>query len=563
MATTNGITTLGNRTFLFGAASGIDTSALVTAAYNARKAEADKIDIQVQKNTAKYDAYDKIRTLSTALQTSISNIKKNYSVLATSNGLFDQRTGSLSSNTATSAASLVDVKLDPGTDLGVHELTVEKKGQAHRVASGSAASATMALGFTGDFSIGVAGKTASSVSVTAGMTLTDLAAAINSNTATSGVKASIAKVSETEYQLVLNGSDINKQIQITGVSGDDVMQNIGVTNSGGAFVKELQIAQPTVVTLDGISYSRDSNTITDLLPGVTLNVKNADAATKINLSIENDNSAVKAGIQSFMDAYNNLRDFIKSQQVVSDAGAVDSGAVLFGDSILANINSSLQGILGGSYGAGGSNLATLRSVGITLDQNNKLVMDESVFDTATIDKFEQVRDIFQTKVTVDNTQFRMSKNTSTSGAQSFAMQITMSGGSISGVSVGGDNTLFDVSGATITGKAGTIYEGMSFAYIGTSDATINIGIQPGIADALDTTVNKFSDVLNGDLSKEMSRITSQNTLLSDRSSRVLERAAAYRDNLIDKYANFEAKLAQAQTVLAQLRALTKSSSSDS
>lgn len=563
MATTNGITTLGNRTFLFGAASGIDTSALVTAAYNARKAEADKIDIQVQKNTAKYDAYDKIRTLSTALQTSISNIKKNYSVLATSNGLFDQRTGSLSSNTATSAASLVDVKLDPGTDLGVHELTVEKKGQAHRVASGSAASATTALGFTGDFSIGVAGKTASSVSVTAGMTLTDLAAAINSNTATSGVKASIAKVSETEYQLVLNGSDINKQIQITGVSGDDVMQNIGVTNSGGAFVKELQIAQPTVVTLDGISYSRDSNTITDLLPGVTLNVKNADAATKINLSIENDNSAVKAGIQSFMDAYNNLRDFIKSQQVVSDAGAVDSGAVLFGDSILANINSSLQGILGGSYGAGGSNLATLRSVGITLDQNNKLVMDESVFDTATIDKFEQVRDIFQTKVTVDNTQFRMSKNTSTSGAQSFAMQITMSGGSISGVSVGGDNTLFDVSGATITGKAGTIYEGMSFAYIGTSDATINIGIQPGIADALDTTVNKFSDVLNGDLSKEMSRITSQNTLLSDRSSRVLERAAAYRDNLIDKYANFEAKLAQAQTVLAQLRALTKSSSSDS
>ncbi len=563
MATTNGITTLGNRTFLFGAASGIDTSALVTAAYNARKAEADKIDIQVQKNTAKYDAYDKIRTLSTALQTSISNIKKNYSVLATSNGLFDQRTGSLSSNTATSAASLVDVKLDPGTDLGVHELTVEKKGQAHRVASGSAASATTALGFTGDFSIGVAGKTASSVSVTAGMTLTDLAAAINSNTATSGVKASIAKVSETEYQLVLNGSDINKQIQITGVSGDDVMQNIGVTNSGGAFVKELQIAQPTVVTLDGISYSRDSNTITDLLPGVTLNVKNADAATKINLSIENDNSAVKAGIQSFMDAYNNLRDFIKSQQVVSDAGAVDSGAVLFGDSILANINSSLQGILGGSYGAGGSNLATLRSVGITLDQNNKLVMDESVFDTATIDKFEQVRDIFQTKVTVDNTQFRMSKNTSTSGTQSFAMQITMSGGSISGVSVGGDNTLFDVSGATITGKAGTIYEGMSFAYIGTSDATINIGIQPGIADALDTTVNKFSDVLNGDLSKEMSRITSQNTLLSDRSSRVLERAAAYRDNLIDKYANFEAKLAQAQTVLAQLRALTKSNSSDS
>lgn len=556
MATTNGITTLGNRTFLFGASSGIDTSALVTAAYNARKIEADKIDIQVKNNTAKYDAYDKIRTLSSALQTSITNMKKNYSVLATSNGLFDQRTGSLSSNTATSAASLVTVALAPGTDLGTHEITIEKKGQSHRVASTSAANATTALGLTGDFSIGVAGKTASSVSVTAGMTLTDLAAAINTGSATSGVKATIAKVSETEYQLVLTGSDINKQIQITGVSGTDVMQSVGVTNSGGTYTNELQVAQPTVVNLDGISYSRDTNTITDLMPGVTLTVKSADPTTKLGLSIENDNSAVKAGVQDFMDAYNNLRDFIKSQQIVSDTGAVDEGAVLFGDSILANLNSSLQGILGGTYGSGGTNLTTLRGVGITLDQNNKLVMDETIFDTAAIDKFEQVRDIFQTKVTVDNAEFRMSKNTSTSGAQSFAMQITMSGGSIGSVSVGGDTNLFDVSGATITGKAGTIYEGMSFAYIGTTDTTVNVGIQSGIADALDVSASKFTDILNGDISKEMARITSQNTLLSDRSSRVLERAGAYRDSLIDKYANFEAQLSRAQTVLAQLRALT-------
>lgn len=562
MATTNGITTLGSRTFLFGAASGIDTSALVTAAYNARKVEADKIDIQVKSNTAKYDAYEKIRTLSNALQTSISNIKKNYSVLSDNTGLFDKRAGTLSTNTSVSAASLIDIKLDPGTDLGTHELTIEKKAQVHRVASATSGSATAPLGFVGNFSIGVAGKSATSVSVTAGMTLTDLAAAINTGTETSGVKATIAKVSGTQYQLVLTGSDINKQIQITGVSGDNVMNNIGVTNGGGGFVTELQVAQPAVIHLDGISYSRDTNSITDLIPGATINVKNADLATKINLSIETDNSSVKEGIQSFIESYNNLRDFIKSQQVVDDGGEVSESAVLFGDSILSNLNGSLQSILGGSYGAGGSNLTTLRGVGITLDQNNKLVMDETIFDTATIDKFEQVRDIFQTKVTVDNSEFRMSKNTSTSGSQSFAMQITMSGSTISGVSVGGDSNLFDISGTTITGKVGTVYEGMSFAYIGTASTTVNIGIQPGLADSLDVSLSKFTDVLTGDISKEMARITSQNTLLEDRSARVLERAGAYRDSLINKYANFEAKLAQAQTVLAQLRALTGSDNSN-
>lgn len=559
---TNGITTLGNRTFLFGGASGIDTSSLVTAAYNAKKSQADKIDVQVKKNVAKFEAYDKIRTLSNAVKTSLANIQKNYSVLAGNTDLFDQRTGSLSTNTAVSATSLVDVKLDPGTTLGAHEIIVQTKGQAQRVTSASSTSATDPLGYTGSFSIGIAGKTASSVNVTAGMTLTDLAAAINTSSSTTGVTATIAKVSDTSYQMVLTGSDINKAIQITGVTGTDVMQSVGVTDGLGGYPNILQPAQPTSIKVDGITYSRDSNSFSDIITGVTINVKGADPATTINLSVENDNSGVKAGIQSFITSYNALRDYIKSQQVVSDKGTLDSSVVLFGDTVMENLNRSLQGILGGSYGSGGTTLSTLRNVGITLDTDNKLVMDETKFDTALIDKFSQVRDIFQAKVTVDNTEFRMTKNTSTSGSQNFAMQITMSGGAINGVSVGGDSSLFDFSNGTITGKTGTAYEGMSFAYIGTTDTTVNVNIQSGLSDTLSSTIDKFSDALNGDLTKEMNRISSQNTQLEQRSSLVLERAAAYRESLINKYAAFESKLAQAQTVLAQLQAITKSNNKD-
>lgn len=559
---TNGITTLGNRTFLFGGASGIDTSSLITAAYNAKKSEADKIDVQVKKNTAKFEAYDKIRTLSNAVKTSLANVQKNYSILAGNTDLFDQRTGSLSTNTAVSATSLVDVKLDPGTTLGVHEIIVQTKGQAQRVTSDSSTSATDPLGYTGSFSIGIAGKTASSVNVTSGMTLTDLAAAINTSSSTTGVTATIAKVSDTSYQMVLTGSDINKAIQITGVTGTDVMQSVGVTDGVGGYPNILQPAQPTSIKVDGITYSRDSNSFSDIITGVTINVKGADPATTINLSVENDNSGVKAGIQSFITSYNALRDYIKSQQVVSDKGTLDSSVVLFGDTVMETLNRTLQGILGGSYGSGGTTLSTLRNVGITLDTDNKLVMDETKFDTALIDKFSEVRDIFQAKVTVDNTEFRMTKNTSTNGNQNFAMQITMSGGAISGVSVGGDSSLFDFSNGTITGKTGTAYEGMSFAYIGTADTTVNVNVQAGLSDTISSTIDKFSDVLNGDLTKEMNGISSQNTLLEQRSSRVLERASAYRENLINKYASFESKLAQAQTVLAQLQALTKSNNED-
>jgi hypothetical protein len=73
---------------------------------------------------------------------------------------------------------------------------------------------------------------------------------------------------------------------------------------------------------------------------------------------------------------------------------------------------------------------------------------------------------------------------------------------------------------------------------------------------------KFADILNGDLSKEMSSLTSQNTQMQQRSTRVIERAEAYRDRLIDKYANFESRLAAAQTVLAQLRSLLGTNNED-
>ncbi|HOO50917.1 MAG TPA: flagellar cap protein FliD N-terminal domain-containing protein, partial [Alphaproteobacteria bacterium] len=92
----NGITTLGNRTFLFGGSSGIDTSALIEAAYNQRKAEADKIDIKVTENTARMSALSSLQDLGSAVQTALSGLKKNYSVLS-SDSSFDARAGTLSS----------------------------------------------------------------------------------------------------------------------------------------------------------------------------------------------------------------------------------------------------------------------------------------------------------------------------------------------------------------------------------------------------------------------------------------------------------------------------------
>lgn len=560
---TNGITTLGNRTFFFGGASGIDTKTLINAAYDQRKREADKIDLQIENNLAKFTAYEKIRTLSNDIKSSLANIKKNYSTISSNTGIFDQRTGSISSSSATSASGLVSVAINPGTDLGNFSLEVMAKAKVQKSGSNSTfTDKNLDLGFVGTFDIAVAGRVASTINVTADMSLQELATSINNQAATTGVNAAVVQTTPTNFQLVLSGVDTAKAISITNVTGTDVMQSIGVTNGGGTFLNPIQTASQAEVKIDNVSYFRDTNNFDEVIPGIKLTVKNAEPGTIIDLNVENNNEGIKEGIQNFIEKYNELRDFIKSQQVVSEDGEINKDSILFGDSLLSNINLSVQGVLGGTYGSGGTALSTLREVGITLDTDNRLVMDEAKFDTAVIDKFDEVRAIFETNVTSSNTEFRMTKNQSTTASLSFAIDITMAGSAISSVSVGGDNSLFTISGTTITGNAGTAYEGMTFAYVGTTNTTVNIDIKGGVADSMDSTLFKFADLINGDLSKEMSSLTSQNTQMQQRSTRVIERAEAYRDRLIDKYANFESRLAAAQTVLAQLRALLGTNNED-
>ena len=505
----NGITTLGNRTFLFGGSSGIDTSALIEAAYNQRKAEADKIDIKVTENTARMSALSSLQDLGSAVQTALSGLKKNYSVLS-SDSSFDARAGTLSSSSSTSPTSLLTVAIEPGTPLGSYEIEVTQKAQAHRVGGNSTTTdKDLDLGFAGTFDIGVTGGTTAPISITADMSLSEIAAAINLETATTGVTASVLKTSESGYQLILSGVDTNKQIEVTNVTGDDVLLNLGVTDGVGGFPNVLQVAQGAEIVLDNITITRDDNDFSDLIDGISLNVLNAEPGTLIQLQVTHDTSAIKDDILDFVDAYNELREFIVSQQQVSD-GEVAEEAILFGDTLLKSMTTTLQGLISTSYGAGGGALETFPEIGISVGSDGILTVDENVLDDALLNKFDEVRSIFEATNTVDNNEFRIVANTSTTQNFTFAMDITYSGGAITNVSVGGDNTLFDITGTLIKGKAGTVYEGLSFAYVGTTNATVNIDISQGFADMFTNAMEGYTSVTTGIIQTEKLSLEDQN-----------------------------------------------------
>ncbi len=72
-------------------------------------------------------------------------------------------------------------------------------------------------------------------------------------------------------------------------SGDDILNKLGVTDSAGAFSNVLQVAQSALFTLDGISMTRNTNDISDVLGGITFDLLQATpSGTTINISIGPD-----------------------------------------------------------------------------------------------------------------------------------------------------------------------------------------------------------------------------------------------------------------------------------
>lgn len=558
-SSSGGVTTQGSRTFFFGTSSGLNTSALIEAAYAARTAEADKIDVKVTKNTAKNEAYANLQKLGQAVQDSLANLRKNYSLLATDTSTFDKRSGTLSSSNSTDPSKLVTVAIDPGTEMNSYELEIVQKAKAHRIGSDTAGTATAALGYTGTFDLALSGGGASAtINITAGMSLTDIATQINASKTTSGVSASVLQVTSGSYQLILSGTQTAKDIVISNVTGTDVMDSVGVT-AGGLVKNLLQGSQQAIVELDGVPVTRDNNVIDDLIDGVTLTINNQEPGTFLDLTITADNSALKDDILDFVESYNEFRSFVSTNQTVGSDGSVSEDAVLYRDNYLSGMNLNLQGLLGGIYGSG-VKYDNLRSIGITLNPNNELEVDESVLDDAIANEYDEVQSLFQTTTTSSNTEFRMMSNTSRTQSLNVAIDITYSGGAITNASIGGDNSMFTISGSLITGVAGTAYEGMTFAYIGTTNTTVNFTMEQGFADLVNSNLKSYTDLVLGSIQSEILDINDQNVLLNTRATRVRERADDFRNALIDKYARFEAQISAAKSVLAQLKALTASKS---
>ena len=564
-STSSTVSTLGSTTFLTGTASGLDTQSLINAAVAQKTAPADTLDAKVTANKAKIASYQQLQTMVTALSTSMSQLAApTFSTVGTSTTAFQNKTVSLTSSDGSTAANYIAASADSDAASASYKLQVTQLAASQKVAS-SAMDQSTALNYTGSFTLQEGSGSAATINVTPDMTLSDLATAINASSSTSGVSASIIKDSTSGFRLVLSANDTNQAITATAASGDNVLGGVGLTASDGSFSDVLQAAQPAILTLDGSQITSDTNNVTDAVSGISMSLLNTTpTGTTVTLAVSPDYSAVKTAVTDFITAYNTLRDFISSNQVVAGDGTVDSSETLFADSLLRSVSQQVGGLISTPSTSATGAYSTLADLGVTVDSNNDLQLsDENTLDNALLGNLSQVASMFQTTFTPSDPSLKLLQNTSLS-SYNFKLDVTADAdGTITGATVNGDTNAFTVSGNRIVGAAGSIYAGLSFALVTTGDSSIQVNIQPGLANQLTNFASEFGDPGTGLIEQQINALTSQDTDWTTQSSQIRSDADDYQTTLINKYSNMEQEVSAAQLVQAQIKAILDGASNNS
>ncbi len=234
--------------------------------------------------------------------------------------------------------------------------------------------------------------TVSSVSVTVGATddnqtiLNNIVTAVNNTT---GLNVLTSDNTGSKNKITLADTTGNLLATI-GASSSVAMNG----TSGGYVYTSSQL--DALLTVDGVSITTDSNTVTDAVSGLTLNLLKTQASgdADITVNVSNDLKTIKAKIQEFIDDYNSVMDFIKTNTAVNTVTFQRSK--LSGDFSITNLRFQLRSAISDPVtGLNAGEPTILSEIGLSTDTSGKLsIGDESKLDTFITDNLSQVEALF-------------------------------------------------------------------------------------------------------------------------------------------------------------------------
>ena len=335
-----------------GLGSGIDVKTLVSDLAEASRApKIERISAQVSKNSAKISSVAKatsnLNNFADSLQQMIAD-------------------GSLRSLATSSDESAISVTTRAGAaaDKFNASINVTQLARAQTSYSAPVADKTAAIG-EGSMTISVGGN---SFAITIDSTNNSLEGLVNAiNGSASGVSASLV-ADEGGHRLVLKGqSGTANGFTITADAGADANLSNFSYGSGGA----MNLGQSAVnaeFTVDGIAYSRASNIVDDILPGMSITMKKVTSGQPVDINANRPLDLLRQTVGDFVDVYNQLRTSIIAAGKESGSG-----------SALRQLESELSNLLGKVL-TSHPTINKLSDLGVSTSKSGGLTVDYAKLD---------------------------------------------------------------------------------------------------------------------------------------------------------------------------------------
>ncbi|HYG42050.1 MAG TPA: flagellar filament capping protein FliD [Bordetella sp.] len=285
------------------------------------------------------------------------------------------------------------VKTAAGAVAGNYKIEIAELATAQTLKSGAVAKRTEQMGDGGSIEITLDNDETVSIDLGSDTSLNGVAKAINSNDK-AGVRATIITDGNGESYLMLTSKATGEDAAVRSITSDNsaVQDVVGYQAGSASPMSEQQAAKNARITINGIAVESQSNTISDAIDGITLDLAaTTESGKSINVSVTSDPSVLSKAVKSFVDAYNSL------QSTIGDLTAFDvsseSQSALTGDSTTRNIQSAMAAALrvAGSEGA----VRTLSQIGMTTNPTTgKLELDQAKLDKVLADNPADVSRLF-------------------------------------------------------------------------------------------------------------------------------------------------------------------------
>jgi len=273
---------------------------------------------------------------------------------------------------------------------GSYSIEVTKLAQAQQIASGPFASGPTQTVGTGSLTLSVAGQSFTVDIDSAHSALQDIRDAINDASGNPGIQATLINSADGS-RLVLTSSSTGAASAIS-VVGSGALTGLNYSNAVPGSYTVLAAAQDAVVKVAGFTVTSASNTLSNAIDGVTLNLTAAAPGNPHTLSITNDTKAVTAEVQSFVTAYNALATQIAKLRSY-DAGTQTAGPML-GDSLVTGLESQIRRTLSSAVSGISGPYQTLSSIGVATQADGTLALSPSKLENALDADFNSVGNLF-------------------------------------------------------------------------------------------------------------------------------------------------------------------------